>query len=130
MYSRANETGRPRDTVNPAGDGLFTGAGIRRGLLLSQPLTPGVLLYAMVFGVLASERGLSWLQAAAMSVFVYSGSAQLAVLQAWSQSSLIAPLVATVTGRSPPGNTRPATATPASFSAPAWRCSRRGWAAS
>lgn len=74
----------------------FTGAGVRRGLLLSQPLTPGVLLYAMVFGVLASERGLHWLQAMAMSALVYSGSAQLAVLQGWSQSPLIAPLVATV----------------------------------
>lgn len=74
----------------------FTSAGVRRGLLQAQALTPGVLLYALVFGVLASERGLSWLQATLMSVLVYSGSAQLAVLQGWSQSPLVAPLVATV----------------------------------
>lgn len=82
--------------VTPAAAGIFTSSGVRRGLLLSQPLTPGVLLYGMVFGVLAGERGLAWLQAMLMSVFVYSGSAQLAVLQGWSQSPLIAPLVATV----------------------------------
>jgi predicted branched-subunit amino acid permease len=46
--------------------------------------------------VLASERGLGWLQALLMSLFVYSGSAQLAVLQGWSQSPLLAPLVFTV----------------------------------
>ena len=92
----AMKTAPRRDTVRPATPGLFTGAGVRRGFLLSQPLAPGVLLYGMVFGVLAGERGLAWLQAALMSVFVYSGSAQLAVLQGWSQSPLIAPLVATV----------------------------------
>jgi 4-azaleucine resistance transporter AzlC len=82
--------------VTPTAAASFTSAGVRRGLLLAQPLTPGVLLYAMVFGVLASERGLHWLQAALMSALVYSGSAQLAVLQGWSQSPLIAPLVFTV----------------------------------
>ena len=94
-YSRGHATGTARDSVTPSA-APFTGAGVRRGLLLAQPLTPGVLLYAMVFGVLASERGLAWLQAMLMSVLVYSGSAQLAVLQSWSQSPLIAPLVATV----------------------------------
>ncbi|MCY7317995.1 MAG: AzlC family ABC transporter permease [Ramlibacter sp.] len=79
--------------MTAAAAGLFTAAGVRRGFLLAQPLTPGTLLYGMVFGVLASERGLAWLQALLMSVFVYSGSAQLAVLQSWSQSPLILPLI-------------------------------------
>jgi 4-azaleucine resistance transporter AzlC len=56
-----------------------------------------VLVYALVFGALASERGLSWLQAVLMSVFVYSGSAQLAALQVWStQSGAVAALAVTV----------------------------------
>lgn len=75
---------------------VFTGAGLRRGFLLGQPLAPGAFVYGMVFGMLASERGLAWFQAMLMSVFVYSGSAQLAVLQGWSESPLIAPLVATI----------------------------------
>jgi len=76
----------------------FTRDGVWRGFLMAQPLAPGVLLYGMVFGVLASERGLSALQALLMSVFVYSGSAQLAALQVWSTSSAAAlvPLLATV----------------------------------
>jgi 4-azaleucine resistance transporter AzlC len=74
----------------------FTRAGIRRGFILAQPLAPGVLLYGLVFGVLASERGMSWLHAMLMSIFVYSGSAQLAALQNLSQSALVLPLVATI----------------------------------
>jgi 4-azaleucine resistance transporter AzlC len=74
----------------------FTSAGVRRGFLQAQPLAPGAFIYGMVFGVLASERGLAWLEALLMSVFVYSGSAQLAALQGWSNSPAIAPLVATV----------------------------------
>ena len=74
----------------------FTRAGVRHGFLMAQPLAPGTALYGVVFGVLASERGLSTLQALLMSVFVYSGSAQLAALQGWSSSPLVLPLVATV----------------------------------
>ena len=68
----------------------FTSAGVRRGFLQGQPLAPGAFIYGMVFGVLASERGLAWLEALLMSVFVYSGSAQLAALHGWSNSQAIA----------------------------------------
>jgi 4-azaleucine resistance transporter AzlC len=74
----------------------FTHVGIRRGFVMAQPLAPGVFLYGMVFGVLASERGLTALQALMMSVFVYSGSAQLAALEVWSSSATLVPLVATI----------------------------------
>jgi 4-azaleucine resistance transporter AzlC len=75
----------------------FTREGVWRGFVLAQPLAPGVAVYAVVFGALAGERGLSWLQAVLMSVFVYSGSAQLAALQVWSeQSQAILALVVTV----------------------------------
>lgn len=75
---------------------VFTAAGVKRGFLLGQPLAPGAFIYGMVFGVLAGERGLAWIEALLMSVLVYSGSAQLAVLQQWNPAPVIAPLVATV----------------------------------
>lgn len=75
---------------------IFTRTGIRRGFVMAQPLAPGVALYGLVFGVLAGERGLSWLHAVLMSTFVYSGSAQLAALQNLSQSALVLPIVATI----------------------------------
>lgn len=74
----------------------FTRAGIRRGFLMAQPLAPGAAIYGVVFGVLASERGLSWLYAMLMSIFVYSGSGQLAALQGLGQPVLVLPLVATI----------------------------------
>lgn len=74
----------------------FTIAGVRRGFRIAQVLTPGVFLYGVVFGVLASERGLSWLEAVLMSAAVYSGTAQLAALQSWTASSDVLPLTATV----------------------------------
>jgi 4-azaleucine resistance transporter AzlC len=83
----------PESTPAP---GVFTAAGVRHGFFAGQPLAPGTFIYGMVFGVLASERGLAWLEALLMSVLVYSGSAQLAALQGWSASPLLAPLVATV----------------------------------
>jgi len=75
---------------------IFTSTGFRRGFIAAQPLTPGTLLYGAVFGVLASEKGLAFAEALLMSLLVYSGSAQLAVLQGWSAAPLIAPLVTTV----------------------------------
>ena len=74
----------------------FTRDGFRRGFIGGQPLAPGTFVYGMVFGVLASEKGLAWIEALLMSVLVYSGSAQLAALQGWSAAPLITPLVFTV----------------------------------
>lgn len=74
----------------------FTAQGVRRGFMAAQVLAPGVVFYAVVFGVVASDRGLSAIQAMLMSAVVYSGSAQLAALQGWTNSAVIAPLVATI----------------------------------
>ncbi|HVF65163.1 MAG TPA: AzlC family ABC transporter permease [Casimicrobiaceae bacterium] len=74
----------------------FTAAGVKRGFIAAQALAPGVLLYGVVYGVLASETGLRFVEALLVSAFVYSGSAQVAVLQSWHSSFAIASLVVTV----------------------------------
>jgi predicted branched-subunit amino acid permease len=68
----------------------FSWGGVFNGVVHAQALAAGILLYGMAFGVLASEARLSLLEAALMSVFVYSGSAQLAALQGWSEQSMVA----------------------------------------
>ena len=55
----------------------FTRAGIWRGFVAAQVLAPGVIFYALVFGVVASERGLS-------------------ALQGWTGSAVITPLIVTI----------------------------------
>jgi len=71
----------------------FTLPGIRRGFLMAQPLAPGIIVYALVFGVLAAEAKLSTLEAVLMSAGIYSGSAQIAALQSWSGAGHILPVV-------------------------------------
>lgn len=45
-----------------------------------MPLLPGIFIYAVAFGVLSRDIQLDAAQAALMSLFVYSGTAQLAAL--------------------------------------------------
>ncbi len=60
--------------------------GVRRGL----PLLASGFVYGLAFGSLAATMGLSLLEATLMSVFVFSGTAQIAVVQIWpSQPGLI-----------------------------------------
>ena len=74
----------------------FTRRGIRHGFLRAQPLAWSVLLYGMMFGVLASSAALSALESLLMSALVYSGSAQMAALQGWSGAPQILPIVVTI----------------------------------
>ncbi len=74
----------------------FTSAGIRYGFVRAQPMALGILFYGMVFGVLAAGARLTALEALLMSGAVFSGSAQLAALQAWSSTPLLVPLAVAV----------------------------------
>jgi predicted branched-subunit amino acid permease len=81
---------------SPPPDITFTRAGIVAGIIAGQGLAAGVLVYGMVFGVLASEAQLTALEAFLMSGFVYSGTAQMATLQGWAHSKLLLPAIATI----------------------------------
>lgn len=74
----------------------FTAAGVVRGLARGSALSPGVLAYGVVFGVLAGEAGRSALEAVLMSALIHSGSAQLAALQGMATGPFVAPIVATI----------------------------------
>jgi 4-azaleucine resistance transporter AzlC len=58
--------------------------GLRAGAIGALVLLPGVALYGVAIGVIASASGLTPLEATLMSGWVYSGSAQMATLQAWA----------------------------------------------
>lgn len=74
----------------------FGPAGFRRGFVQAQPLALGVLAYALTFGLLASDAGLSLLEAALMSTAVYSGSAQVATISGFAANTGMAAAVTTV----------------------------------
>jgi predicted branched-subunit amino acid permease len=74
----------------------FTFAGFRHGFIRAQGLAPGVLLYGLVFGILATEARLSALESVLTSALVYSGSAQMAALQVWREGAELLPLLAAI----------------------------------
>jgi predicted branched-subunit amino acid permease len=73
----------------------FTRDGIRRGMRACLPLLIGMVPFGLVTGILSQRAGLSLLEATAMSVFVFAGSAQLVVLANWAHPAPV--LAAAVT---------------------------------
>lgn len=73
----------------------FTWQGFLRGVRGSSVLMPTVVFYGLAFGVLASAKGLSALEAAMLSGLVNAGGAQMASLQAWTEPLPILAVVLT-----------------------------------
>lgn len=77
-------------------EAAFTAAGFRRGYTSAQPMAVGVFAYAVTFGLLASDAGLSVLEAMFMSALVYSGTAQVATVGTLATGAAIVAGVVTV----------------------------------
>jgi len=60
--------------------GVWAKSDIFRGIRAGIPVAVGYVPMAMAFGVLSTHTGLSFLQAGAMSFFVYAGASQFASL--------------------------------------------------
>lgn len=73
----------------------LTRAGLKRGALLALPFSASSIVYGVAFGLLATGTGLTKLEAVSMSALVFSGSAQVAVLQTWTAN--VAPIAVFVT---------------------------------
>ena len=66
--------------------------GAAKGLVL----TPTLIAFGLAVGVLAATKGLSTLEIALMSAWVYAGTAQMASLQVWTEPLPLLALVFTV----------------------------------
>ncbi len=62
---------------------LWTFAAFRAGALATMPLMPGLFAFGMAFGTVAARKGFTLFDAVAMSAIVFSGVAQLVVVEAW-----------------------------------------------
>lgn len=72
----------------------LTRAGIVAGVRMAMPFMISSIIYGIAFGLMAQSVGMSTLEATLMSILVFSGTAQVAVLQAWSSTTnLIAPFL-------------------------------------
>jgi predicted branched-subunit amino acid permease len=68
------------DTENPV---VWTAAGLRHGVRLGLPVTPGVIAFGLIVGAVAERQGLTFIDHMALTVLVYSGIAQLVALEIW-----------------------------------------------
>lgn len=75
--------------------GPFTTDGIRRGAQAAIPFGIGVVIYGVVFGLLARQVGLSLIETILMNVLVFAGTSQTAALDMWSYPLPILSIVAT-----------------------------------
>lgn len=72
----------------------FTWGGVLRGAAAARAMGASVLVYGLAFGLMSREAGLGALQATLMSIFVNSGSAQLAATSAMNAGSVTAATLA------------------------------------
>jgi 4-azaleucine resistance transporter AzlC len=77
----------------------WTLAAFRAGAVATLPLMPGLFAFGMAFGTVAARKGFTLLDAELMSAIVFSGVAQIIVVDAWPQELTAAAIfaVATVT---------------------------------
>lgn len=69
--------------VEPGQEVDFTAAGAWLGFRQSIPVALSVFAYGLVFGVLAKQANLSFLEALLMSVLVFAGASQFTALGLW-----------------------------------------------
>ena len=71
-------------------------ADFRRGLIATAPLVPGVVMFGLLYGVMARQVGLSPWEALAMSLIVHAGSAQFTALGMWASAGTWAIVLTTL----------------------------------
>lgn len=77
-----------------AQQGTFTD--FRHGLVATAPLVPGVVVFGLLYGVMARQVGLTPWEAWAMSLVVHAGSAQFTALGMWTSAGTGAIVLSTL----------------------------------
>ncbi len=72
----------------------WTLEGFREGAGATLPLLPGLCAFGLAFGTVAAGRGLGLFEAVIMSATVYSGVAQIIVVDAWPPQLTFAAILA------------------------------------
>lgn len=64
---------------------VFTWTGALRGARLAMGLLPAMVPFALVVGVVADSKGLSFLETVLMSALVFAGTSQIVALELWRE---------------------------------------------
>jgi predicted branched-subunit amino acid permease len=68
-------------------------ADLAAGFAAGAPLVAGVLPFALIYGALARDLGLSLAQTAGMSLAVFAGASQLVFLNLWGQGAALPAII-------------------------------------
>jgi predicted branched-subunit amino acid permease len=71
--------------------------GLAEGAWRSAPLLPGTVVFAMTFGTLAAQKGLSLTDAVLMNALVFAGAAQLVAIEVWTDPLTLGTLASIAT---------------------------------
>jgi 4-azaleucine resistance transporter AzlC len=74
----------------------FTTGGALRGARAVAPLMPGVVAFGLLYGFIAGQHGLTGLEVAFMSAFVFAGASQFLALEFWTEPLPVLSLVVAV----------------------------------
>jgi predicted branched-subunit amino acid permease len=115
----------------------WTWGGLFEGAWRSVPLIPGTIVFSMVFGTIAAQKGLTLTDTVLMNAIVFAGSAQFVAIEVWKNPLTLGTilslatitaivnarfiLMSTRTGSSPAATAARAAAMYRSISARAWR---------
>lgn len=83
--------------MNPPVEPVFTRRGFAAGAVRMLPLIPGIVVLALLYGFMASQKGLSPAEAGLTSALVFAGASQFLALQLWTDPLSVGALVAAVT---------------------------------
>ena len=67
---------------------------LRRGIIATLPLAPGIIAFGLLYGMMARQAGLLPWQAALMSMMVHAGSSQFTAVGMWATSAAL-PIILT-----------------------------------
>ena len=77
-----------------AGPPAWSFAGFKLGLRLALPVLPGLIAFGLAVGATAARKGFSFIESAAMNLFVYAGMSQLVAMEVWPEHVTIGALAA------------------------------------
>lgn len=67
--------------------------GLAEGAWRSAPLLPGTVIFAMAFGTIAAQKGLSLGDTVLMNALVFAGAAQLVAIEVWTDPLTLGTIV-------------------------------------
>jgi predicted branched-subunit amino acid permease len=82
-FSRPPAWVRQRARMDKPGKSYWTFDAFREGAIATLPLMPGLFAFGMAFGTVAARKGFTLVEAVTMSAIVFSGVAQIVVVDSW-----------------------------------------------